>query len=104
MVLGTSGLRACGEGECTNEMSVHGKSKAEGKRVEETVYRVPLYIIGHCNLEHRPHGIRNFQSQEAFDTTNRFQCLLCGPMQERQSGDKDHKPNPVVQSSRDARR
>ena len=30
----------------TNEMSVHGKSKAEGKRVEETVYRVPLYILG----------------------------------------------------------
>ena len=30
----------------TNEMSVHGKlTKAEGKRVEETIYRVPLYII-----------------------------------------------------------
>ena len=53
------------------------------------------------NIDHMAFGIF---SQEAFDTTNRFQCLLCGPMQERQSGDKDHKPNPVVQSSRDARR
>ena len=31
----------------TNEMSVRGRlTKAGGKRVEKTVYRVPLYIIG----------------------------------------------------------